>query len=1373
MKSTEYYKTYNSSVICTIESKTEVTFKVTQGAGIRAFNKGTAHFMPFTEYSLEKKKPEGGYDVYTGSFPRGFHYEAGGRGSGFLKQIQHIYLRPGLGSITITVDVENLDTGTRRADPDTNDDMYFNVPNDARHVVLKGNDTFNLMPIRVTQAQTSLTANNFIEPDYSVDQFGDSGAVALSEGEDSAPGCEYYALSGGNGTGAAVLRFTYGPLQWYKTPYSNVGLYLVGDYETSDPDKQIYFNATNPVDAGIVVVSHASEQDIAAAGIVTNIGLGEHDTVYFDRAKASHAEYTFKPTAKGSVTVRAHKPIHEGGAEWGKGWSDGRRNADGSFTVDLHEGRNIVEVGSSASTYKEYHVVNARGVKINIRNGSDPAWQEGDPFKPGETASVSFEGLKKPVEKIAGIYNPGYYYDLYVRYATSDGRTVQNGGAYQIQTDNEIKVPITGQGDLWLTGGTMPAGWLGSPVGSHRIAPGTPVYPNLNAAGHSGTFSALPDIRLAVGEEGAGAGGGEGMDYAWINKIEWFVGDSASLWYILHELDGGASQNVDLGGYPEGPSGGANFAYFTLANEDCGITCRHWLSTTGSIPEDGVSLLRDAGNMYAAKWLFGNVNRQDSYIDGEYLSGEKAGYAEFTVTPPEDNAGYDPRTYTLRKVLSGGTGKHPYLKNLSISLADRTYADYYSGRLKASDESGADLGLGWGFLVTRGSYMTDVPNNVQSVTVAVEPLVETDADGNSCATSVKVNGEAVTSATGYRKEITLEESGETVITVTATAQETLEGESEPESMTYKITVRKAGPPGDVTITTRDGERISVWTANGKKVAPDGAGKFSLPPAGGYGYALEKPGYRTRTGTFSVAEGHEVSGINLSAFTNSEKLDQTTGTAKVTIISPNGILAFGYTANYDALKAPDLASRGFVRYNAGGYTVLSALTEVMDKAGVKYAVSLGKATPDDTPEGGVYGSGWVCDVNGEVVADYANTLLKHGDDVFFYYNPNKSGQMVARFVPDYVSVKKGEKALFKLAGKPAGTNGELEPIEGATLYTLTTAPTAETAADGTAVIDSSKLAAGSYEVKAEYSGGGSQNILTNNSALLKIVEETPEPEEPPAAEVDFGDASMPAVVVTLPEDSVNYSKATGTETITVPENALTDPDIIKQAVELAEAAGGDAEPTIEIKGKALASDGLKKTAVEIHTGDLAYLVDETPVENVKISSAIGEVTMNKAAIEDLVDQAGGAEYVEVVIEHKDKDTSDSKLTDDQIEALSNENVREVYDVSLYADGEEMEGFKTSGQGKLTIGLPYSLEPGEVHTGVLVRHIREDGYAEPMTDGRKYDRTRELAIFETIHLSVYAVTYDALPDSGGGCSAGSFGVTVLFALAVVTARRRKGE
>jgi hypothetical protein len=490
-----------------------VTFFVTSGAGIKANRKGTMHFVPFSDYPLTKGETVDGYDTFTGNLPFIFQYETGGRGSKYLKHVQSVELSRGIATINITVDVEKLDRSNR--DPyDTGDsrlffdDVYFNV-NDAQQLALKQDETFKLMPIRVWQAQVGVIGNVFIEPDYHIEVLGDKNALELKW--EGAPGCEYASVKAVT-PGVAILSVTYDPLVWYKQPQDYLSganpNYLAHDYKVTQSDKDYYFNAIDPRNTGIVVVHVPNSAELTASEDVklnTGIKQLEYDTNYFDTEKTDHAIYTFTPTAeKGEISVRVHRPIHikEGGTQlaWGYGWEPAAENEDGSYTVKLYEGRSVVEV--SVGDVKRYHVLNARSVKVNIVNKSDP----GKLFNVGDTAQISFDGLKLQLAKIAGIYNPGYPEGNYVLYQRFDnGEFLRSRGAqYEIAFPeaNMIEMEMTSVGEQRLVNGVMKTNHLGRSLGSHRFTPETGIPPmdDNDAPIYVREYNTLPDITIRVGE---------------------------------------------------------------------------------------------------------------------------------------------------------------------------------------------------------------------------------------------------------------------------------------------------------------------------------------------------------------------------------------------------------------------------------------------------------------------------------------------------------------------------------------------------------------------------------------------------------------------------------------------------------------------------------------------------------------------------------------------------------------------------------------------------------------------------------------------------------------------------------------------------------
>jgi hypothetical protein len=464
----------------------QVKLLVTPGAGVRAFTKGDAHFVPFTEHPLAKGPNEGNYESYTGTIPgESFHYIAGGGDSGFLKTAKAVYIAANEAQKTITADAKKLNPSRREDNGFMAAGVYFNV-NDARHLVLNAGETFGLIPIRVWQAMEGVVNNYFIEPDYKVEVLGDTDAISSKWA--GSPGLEYAEITALK-PGVALLRVTYAPLRF--------------DFD----DGGIYFNPIDPLNTGIVVVTVAEGNK--NSGITTNIAAREYDTVYFDKSAADHAEYSFKPSGSGEISVRVHRPLHAEGVSWGAGWSNGTANPDGSFTVNLREGGNIVEVSAGAG-FSEYHVINAKGIGINVKNLTNPSWKKGGALNPGDRLEISFDGIKTPLEKISGIYNPGFPDTCYVKYGAAGGEVRGQGVQYNLSLKNAISVTVPASGRVELRNGVINCDHMGDPLGSHRTRPGNePVYRNFTAVNVPGVYSVMPDIDLP-GQPSQPAGGDSG-----------------------------------------------------------------------------------------------------------------------------------------------------------------------------------------------------------------------------------------------------------------------------------------------------------------------------------------------------------------------------------------------------------------------------------------------------------------------------------------------------------------------------------------------------------------------------------------------------------------------------------------------------------------------------------------------------------------------------------------------------------------------------------------------------------------------------------------------------------------------------------------------
>jgi hypothetical protein len=141
------------------------------------------------------------------------------------------------------------------------------------------------------------------------------------------------------------------------------------------------------------------------------------------------------------------------------------------------------------------------------------------------------------------------------------------------------------------------------------------------------------------------------------------------------------------------------------------------------------------------------------------------------------------------------------------------------------------------------------------------------------------------------------------------------------------------------------------------------------------------------------------------------------------------------------------------------------------------------------------------------------------------------------------------------------------------------------------------------------GGGDEPAAPGNE---EPVDNEPEDTEPPVPEVDTGDEGAPAVIVPIaPDEDVKIETNTRVGTVTIPQGAVTSA-IIEAAIEEAAKAGGT-EPTVEIKVDEVPGiDQVNTVKEEIPISEL-QTVANSDVENVKIVTTVGEVTLNTDAL----------------------------------------------------------------------------------------------------------------------------------------------------------------
>jgi Synergist-CTERM protein sorting domain-containing protein len=264
-----------------------------------------------------------------------------------------------------------------------------------------------------------------------------------------------------------------------------------------------------------------------------------------------------------------------------------------------------------------------------------------------------------------------------------------------------------------------------------------------------------------------------------------------------------------------------------------------------------------------------------------------------------------------------------------------------------------------------------------------------------------------------------------------------------------------------------------------------------------------------------------------------------------------------------------------------------------------------------------------------------------------------------------------------------------------------------------------------------------------------------------------------------EDDVVVDPGTSTETVTVPSAGIAASiEALQKAIDAGEVSASDSTVEIVVPVPLDTSVAIEEVKVEIAVSDLRTLAASEAAQNVKIVSELGDVKLDTTALNELIAQAQNAENVGVVIAQGAAkvadllDDSNATQREQLEEKLKDEKTRDIFDVSIYTGDTRLEEFSVT--GKLTLGLPYALKGEETPGNVWVDYVDiANNTTERMEKGRGYKESKTL--FETDHLSIYAVVYEAADEKpstesgGGGCDAG-FGVFALLAAGIAVMRKR---
>lgn len=488
--------------VCVVKVKPtpDASITVPSNAKLYVGKKGSKHFVKFTEIKPAYSVSDGANMRYYFELDNNskYNYRISGdnyityggtfnKTADFSLNITEEKLMP-TGKTKKTVDrSEALNGGQNVAD------IYLNI-NPKGYLKLAENDTYQLVTLRNWEAIDGFMANYFIEPDFHfavTDENGNESDVVEIDAN---------GLLTAKKSGTAIVYVTYDAMtlnygnadDFYSAIYpENTGVFVVS-VNASDSD----------IDMGMTINEGKNSSQIKLSG--DNID-SEHDCIYYI---GNTGEYTFTPQTA-DVRVYVANPSVTDKMSY-SGYSEVKKNGDGSYTVPLKTGRNIVKAEKDGKA--EYQIITAKKVSVKINND--------EPVQKGDAVTIVFDKLYHPANKLAGVYNMtaiAFYTDVsgyegqiigaesgqYTFANVAEKQTIRNilkksGNNYS--PDGTFVVPDDYAYDtLTLSGGVIYTSGWGDPYGNHRfITYENGKGANKDALARLGYFSKLPDIEIPI-----------------------------------------------------------------------------------------------------------------------------------------------------------------------------------------------------------------------------------------------------------------------------------------------------------------------------------------------------------------------------------------------------------------------------------------------------------------------------------------------------------------------------------------------------------------------------------------------------------------------------------------------------------------------------------------------------------------------------------------------------------------------------------------------------------------------------------------------------------------------------------------------------------
>jgi len=383
-------------------------------------------------------------------------------------------------------------------------DIFLNI-NERGHLSMNVGDTFSAHAMRTWELTNNFSGNYFIEPDfhYSVidlDGKPSEGVIEITQKEGSA-----WAEIRAVGEGTAIVLVSYDAIAVNYYDGAEKRPYMGGDF----------WGAIWPENTGVYVVTVGETASMAIPNMTINEDYNkaalkmageyvdaEHDVFYYLDTEEG-ACYTFTPENVNDVSI-AYPSINESAATYSGFSRDGVTfNEDGSFTLLLKEGRQIIRLTDHAGN-SAYQVITAKKCHREITNETHP---ESKTFMPGDKVKIQYSGLRHPANKLAGIYNMSAY--ITYNNIPNGSSLILGSGQYTFGSSASaqalsVTIPenydIASQPYILMDEGVIQVNGYGDPVGNHRlIDPEAGRSPNFTAVAHKTYFGRLPEVKIPIG----------------------------------------------------------------------------------------------------------------------------------------------------------------------------------------------------------------------------------------------------------------------------------------------------------------------------------------------------------------------------------------------------------------------------------------------------------------------------------------------------------------------------------------------------------------------------------------------------------------------------------------------------------------------------------------------------------------------------------------------------------------------------------------------------------------------------------------------------------------------------------------------------------